>query len=147
MHTGSIAPGQAMWRLYRCLVILVIFVAFVSLCFIRTNNSSLVDLQSPSLVGQTLQSGSRDYQSPWPHDIEARIQGRKSGYVLAKDYSDQLTAGSVNILTLQCWASQLHDRVKVVEPFLRDGSYWGLQASQLHNASTPRLRDVFDAAG
>lgn len=146
-------------RLQQALVTLVSFVSLVSVslvCFLSMNNkasSSLVISPWPFEVKTTGSGSLVNSTSPRPVETfnvtPSHSQGRKlkSGFVLAMDYSDQLTAGSVNLLSLQCWASQLHDRVKVVEPFLRCGSYWGVEASHLRNASTLRLRDIFNATG
>ena len=83
-----------------------------------------------------------------------RMSGRQ-GFVLALTYDDQLTAGSVNLLSLQCWAESLSDGVRVVEPFLHDSSHWGLDNELLLSStgppsslkSTPRLFSIFDAPG
>ena len=40
------------------------------------------------------------------------------GYVLELHSSNQLTSGALNVLCLQCLASQIHPKVKLVEPFL-----------------------------
>ena len=42
----------------------------------------------------------------------------KYGYVLELHSSDQLTSGALNVLCLQCLASRIHPKVKLVEPFL-----------------------------
>lgn len=73
-----------------------------------------------------------------------------SGYVLATHFLDQMTAGTVNLLSLQCWASSLHDGVRVVEPFLRDGSHLGFETSLLRNTtlkerSGPKLLDIYNS--
>lgn len=61
-----------------------------------------------------------------------------------------MTAGTVNLLSLQCWASSLHDGVRVVEPFLRDGSHLGFETSLLRNTtlkerSGPKLLDIYNS--
>ncbi len=56
--------------------------------------------------------------APPPPPVSSRSgRGSGSGYVLATHYEDQLTAGSVNLLSLQCWASSLRlgRSVKTVE--------------------------------
>ena len=42
----------------------------------------------------------------------------KYGYILELHSSDQLTSGALNVLCLQCLASRIHPKVKLVEPFL-----------------------------
>lgn len=67
------------------------------------------------------------------------------GYAMAFSYADQLTAGSVNLLSLQCWVKSLGSAVRVVEPFL-EGSHWGVGYTHLSSdlRKMPRLFNVFD---
>ncbi len=72
------------------------------------------------------------------------------GYVMASNYSDQMTGSAANVVSLQCWASTLGTDVRVVEPFVRH-SLLGVNLYAASNASAPetennsvRLRDVFD---
>ena len=91
--------------------------------------------------------------------LSARLQhyykpvpsGRKSGYgyIMAAHYSDQLRAGMINIFSIQCWAASLKDNLRVVLPFLRDGSHHGIDLSLLANTSSmkkdgPTLFDLTD---
>ena len=70
------------------------------------------------------------------------------GYVLGAHFSDQLTGGTVNVISLQCWAASLNAKVKVVEPFTRAGSILGFEDSFIRNTTSkdeyPRLYDYFD---
>ena len=84
------------------------------------------------------------------------------GYVLATHYSDQLTGSTLNVISLQCWASTLPGKIRVVEPFLHYGSVLGFNlnpypdnikhtkhASPQYNEeqeleNTVKVSDVFD---
>ena len=71
------------------------------------------------------------------------------GYIMATHYSDQLRAGMINIFSIQCWAASLKDNLRVVLPFLRDGSHHGIDLSLLANTSStkkdgPTLFDLTD---
>ena len=71
------------------------------------------------------------------------------GYIMATHYSDQLRAGMINIFSIQCWAASLKDNLRVVLPFLRDGSHHGINLSLLANTSSikkdsPTLFDLTD---
>ena len=72
-----------------------------------------------------------------------------SGYVLVTYFSDQLTSGLRNIMSLQCWASSLNSSVKVVWPFLRDGSHFGFEpssmVSDISKKKGPSFFDIVDA--
>jgi hypothetical protein len=81
------------------------------------------------------------------------------GYVMALHYSDQMTASTLNLVSLQCWAHSLapkgrdsHQYVKVVEPFVRR-SVLGLDDQhRIHMNNTAEhlksvtLSDVYDIA-
>ena len=85
------------------------------------------------------------------------------GYALATHYSDQLTGSTLNVISLQCWASTLPGKIRVVEPFLHYGSVLGFNlnpypdniikhtkhASPQYNEeheleNTVKVSDVFD---
>ena len=40
------------------------------------------------------------------------------GYIVAIDFSDQMTGAAINVRSLQCWAGGISDRLMVVEPFV-----------------------------
>ena len=87
---------------------------------------------------------------PHPKKFTHTIENFSSyGYILATHFSDQLTAGSINMMSLQCWASSLNSRVKVVLPFLREGSHFGFEPSLLRGVTSqrkgPNLFDIVDA--
>ena len=67
-----------------------------------------------------------------------------SGYVLATNYSDQVNSGLRNMMSLQCWASSLKSGIKVVLPFLRNGSFFGFKPSLLSNVSEQKGPSFFD---
>ena len=71
------------------------------------------------------------------------------GYIMATHYSDQLRAGMINVFSIQCWVASLKDNLRVVLPFLRDGSHHGIDLSLLANTSStkkdgPTLFDLTD---
>ena len=86
------------------------------------------------------------------------VVGSSSGYILATHYSDQLTGSSVNLLSLQCWASTLKANVRVVEPFIHYGSILGVDLDpsptkgnntnydkvRMNGENTVKLGDIFD---
>ena len=75
----------------------------------------------------------------------SHLQGQVGyGYVMVAHYMDQITAGSVNLLSLQCWVASLRDRVLVVQPFVVEKSHFGLElSSRLRN--DPTLADIFNS--
>ena len=71
------------------------------------------------------------------------------GYVLAARFADQLTSGLKDMMSLQCWASSLNSSVKIVLPFLHDGSYYGFKPSLFSDVTSkekgPSFFDIVDA--
>ena len=63
------------------------------------------------------------------------------GYVLALKYSDQLTGGAINLLSLMCLATEFGG-VRVVEPFLVNSDF-GLNASKRWTEQL-KFRDIND---
>ena len=55
-----------------------------------------------------------------PMKVEPLVRANISefGYMLALSFSDQLTGSVTSLLSLQCLASALHPKLRVVEPFL-----------------------------
>ena len=84
--------------------------------------------------------------------LESMQQKNEFGYVLATHFSDQITSASGNIFSLQCWASTISNNMKVVEPFIRLGSFFGysLRDGVTNNHTSDndsvRLSDVYDMA-
>jgi hypothetical protein len=87
----------------------------------------------------------------------ARQRNATTGFVVVSHYSDQMTGASLNLLSLQCWASTLYSRVKVVEPFLVKGSKFGFSLPSVSpvikqdtglevdsEQNNVRLRDMLD---
>ena len=66
---------------------------------------------------------------------------QETGYVLAFMYSDQLTGGAVNLLSLMCLATELGE-VRVVEPFVVNSDF-GLNASKRWTEQL-KFRDIND---
>ena len=52
------------------------------------------------------------------YSVQQFTEGR-FGYVLASHYSDVFRGSAINLQSLQCWASSLPGKIRVVEPFLR----------------------------
>ena len=65
----------------------------------------------------------------------------EKGYILALKYSDQLTGGALNMLSLMCLATEFGE-VRVVEPFLVNSDF-GLNASMKWTKQI-KFRDVYD---
>ena len=65
------------------------------------------------------------------------------GYVLANDYSDQVTGAMPNIVCLQCWATTVSHQLRVVEPFLHEGSKLGFDLTTTDENSV-KLSDILD---
>ncbi len=81
---------------------------------------------------------------------DAMEQQSEFGYIQTH-YSDQMTAASANILSMQCWASTVSSNIKVVEPFLHMGSFFGFTLAEGSTKSqttgdinSVRLRDVYN---
>ena len=72
----------------------------------------------------------------------------KYGYVLELHSSDQLTSGALNVLCLQCLASRIHSKVKLVERFLVYTVYGAFLESgdkeSLARENNVRLSDIID---
>ena len=64
-------------------------------------------------------------------------------YVLAFSYMDQVTWGARRVRGLQCWACGLQRDVRVVEPFVRNGSFLGLPPEPSSGAN-PVFGDIVD---
>lgn len=64
----------------------------------------------------------------------------KSGYVLALSYVDPLTESVANLLSMQCWAYTLGEKMQVLEPFLLQSSTLGFDFLSM----VLKLTDVFD---
>ena len=74
-----------------------------------------------------------------------------AGFVLALDYSDQLTGGGMNLFCLQCVAYSIDPSLVVVEPFIVHSTFGA--ALDLHKPATEtpwkenavRMSDVYDS--
>ena len=73
---------------------------------------------------------------------EEKQTSRRSSYVLALSYMDQITWASRRVRSLQCWATGLERNIRVVEPFVV-GSQLGVPHSQ-SNGENIRFSDIFD---
>ena len=84
-------------RIWVFLVLVTVVVGTVSLCLLRDRSLTSRTSKRPAIaMGQT-----------------------SIGYVMALHYSDQMTGGANNLVSMQCWANTLGPRVRIVEPFLR----------------------------
>ena len=117
--------------------------------FVRTQalSSQLPDHKAPerearSVAGRKPKSKRRKVKKT---SSLSHLQGQVGyGYVMVAHYMDQITAGSVNLLSLQCWAASLRDKVFVVQPFVVEKSHFGLElSSRLRN--DPTLADIFNS--
>lgn len=68
------------------------------------------------------------------------------GYIMATDYSDQLAGGlgAANLVSLQCWAATVSPQIRVVEPYLLEGSRLGFDLKSDEN-NLVSLGAVLDA--
>lgn len=104
-----------------------------------------------SSIDESPQASNSSSHSDSPHGTSAR-KDTGFGYVFVSHYSDQMTGASLNIISMQCWASSISPGVKVVEPFLHKGSGFGVNLipntdSELQSedeTNLVRLRDVLD---
>ena len=74
-----------------------------------------------------------------PHNITG------TGYVLSLHYNDQMTGSCVNLLSLQCWATQ--SNLLVVEPFIVHtwlGATLQISGTKAIEPNSVKLSDVFD---
>ena len=69
-----------------------------------------------------------------PHEYNRNVIFN-SGFVLATHFSDQMTGSMVNVMSLQCWASTLPGKVRLVEPFIHTQTTLGfsLNTFRHHN--------------
>ena len=72
-----------------------------------------------------------------------------TGYMLVNQYADQITGASFSVLSLQCFAGAVDERIKVVEPFISEGSGLGYalkenEEDRLEVNNQVRLEDIFD---
>ena len=71
----------------------------------------------------------------------------RQGYLLELNAYDQLTGGAMNVMTLQCLASTLGDKVVVVEPFVINATFGALflgDKKAFAKANNIRLSDIYD---
>lgn len=94
-------------------------------------------LASP--VAAVSESRSNSY-SELSEQQEKKVKKVKSGYVLALSYVDPLTESVANLLSMQCWAYTLGEKVQVLEPFLLQSSTLGFDFLSM----VLKLTDVFD---
>lgn len=82
------------------------------------------------------------------YQIEKTRKGTgELGYIFVTSYCDQMTGASVNVLSLQCWASTISSQVRTVEPFLVEGSNFGVTLAGPQDAgdiNSVMLRDILD---
>ena len=75
------------------------------------------------------------------------------GFLLASHFSDVHRGSAVNLASLQCWASSIPGKIKVVEPFLRWDSVLGVSlnggavSSEEQNSNVVKLSQVYDWNG
>ena len=81
-----------------------------------------------------------------------KSQKSKHGFLMAMDFSDQMTGASANLMNLQCFAGRHLINVSVVEPFIHPiGSTLGVSLSpsfnnlKPENMNTVKHSDVFDS--
>lgn len=73
-----------------------------------------------------------------------------AGFVMALDYSDQLTGGGMNLFCLQCIAYSIEPQLVVVEPFVVQSTFGASLNLQNPSFETPwkgnavRMSDVYD---
>ena len=126
------------------------FTAVVTLCIVLVLLGSYKIPTRPVPRRDTISQNfsASGYVRPVPRGDTISPNFSASGYVLATRYTDQLTSGLKNVMSLQCWASSLNSRVKVVRPFLRDGSRYGFEPSMVSDISKekgPSFFDIVDA--
>ena len=77
-------------------------------------------------------------------DLVKHMNTSNYGYVLASYYSDQVTAAAPNVVSLQCWAATISHQLRVVEPFLIDGSKLGFAIATSNNDKEEKLLTLRD---
>ena len=127
--------------------------------FIRDINPSLTNKDPEAMVDWGYSGGKMPtgfaYVNPTQTDkdpeavVDSGYSGEKMptglGYVLATHYSDQLTSGGWNVVSLQCWARAISKHLKVVEPFVV-GSILGVNLSggePMDMKQEVRIRDIY----
>ena len=66
-------------------------------------------------------------------DTQSLSMESKYGYVLATHYSDQITGSMANMMSLQCWASTLPGKVRLVEPLIHHQTVLGFSLDMFHH--------------
>lgn len=69
------------------------------------------------------------------------LKEKQIGYLLSVRYWEQLTSGSRNMLSLQCWGGRLG--MSVVEPFVRDTKLYSPSDNRVRQTSL-RFSDIYD---
>ena len=89
-------------------------------------------------------------QSNWPLDhvavskMDRRKHASNNGYILSSAYSDQMTAAIRHVVGLQCWAATVSHQLRVVEPFLHEGSKLGFAVATPNNDKDENLLTLSD---
>ncbi len=104
-----------------------------------TPNNSVYSVNTPLSQAQTSQRETEVVKKTVP---SASVTGNQ-GYVLALRYNDQQTASLQNLLSLQCWASQL--KMRVVEPFMTQSSFeTPAHVEETNLGSFVRFSDIYN---
>lgn len=146
-----------------CSVFLVILLAFngeifsETTCFQFCFNHQRTAHQKTAHQKKVKEGGHINGGRGHPYDDHAGLRSNgEFGYILVSRFSDQMTGASLNLLSLQCWASTIGHKLRVVEPFLLPGgSKFGISLTANKRQDTPdtaddnaknsvRLRDMLD---
>ena len=105
---------------------------------IASDNKSTVSSESTISASESLEIHDTSEKNAFSMTTP---ESKQLGYMLALSYSDQITAGSVNLLSLMCLAKKIGG-VQVVEPFVI-GSVLGLNVSA-NWTEEMEMSDIFD---
>ena len=98
------------------------------------------DLEEEEQATEGMQQAASDSQNK----IDRRKQTSNYGYILSSEFSDQVTAGLLNVMSLQCWAATVSHQLRVVEPFLHMGSKLGFAVATPNNDKNENLLAIRD---
>ncbi len=139
--------AMKLWTALRCSLFSVVAAGLWLGLFLLTKDcDSYIKQYSAAIYKDNTAGTWRNGSGPWTEMVYSSYKKFMGpGYILVNEYADQLTGASFSILSLQCWAGSIDSRIRVVEPFLMNGSAFGYNFSDaIWEAPQLSLGDIFD---